>query len=240
MLIDDGQIEPHETLVARIAPDPNRIYTVGNAGAEARILDNDVRIILISGHGQGDPNDPMRPAPGGGLWSLRAELIERGFHPDNIAMFAEDEGDCMLDGTRALTHVIMQIIVDVQNAGNRPVDLAMVGYSHGGGLVYEVSRQLPDPGWHLRGRYNFSFAGYIDAVDRPGPFAETHRPVGAGFHMNYYQSRPNADLFTGGFIADADVNHDFDAIQDTETHTSIDDEQVVHDDFADAIRARLG
>jgi len=238
--LDDGQIEPHETLAAAIKPDPNGIYAVGNARAEAQILDNDVRIILIGGHGQGDPNDPMRLAPGVGLWGLRTELIERGFHADNIVMFAEDHGNCMLNGTLALTHVIMQIIVDAHNAGDRQFGLAMVGYSHGGGLVYEVSQQLPDPAWHLNGRYDFSFAGYIDAVDRPGPGPETHRPVGVDFHMNYYQSRPNADLFTGTFIAGADVNYDFDAMVDSQTHTSIDDNQVVHDDFANAILARLG
>jgi hypothetical protein len=112
--------------------------------------------------------------------------------------------------------------------------------SHGGGLVYEVAQELNDDYQFWAGKYEFSFAGYIDAIDRPGPFAQAARPAGVGYHMNYYQHIPNADVFAGTFIGAADVNHDFDAVVDSETHSSIDDEPTVHEDFSEVIDARLG
>jgi hypothetical protein len=91
--------------------------------------------------------------------------------------------------------------------------VAIFGYSHGGGATRDLAQSLVDNSSNLVNAFTLPFMAYIDAVENtdvnPGP--EAIRPPRTLFHANYYQTRgPNpffcsnsGDLFSGTSIVPA-------------------------------------
>jgi hypothetical protein len=107
--------------------------------------------------------------------------------------------------------------------------LALIGYSHGGGTVYNVS-------WRINKNYEDSkgktflntrqlvFTSYIDAVSNSNyfnPSEENRKPPGSLFHLNQYQEN---EFFTGGLSsADEEVDRSTLGVD----HGTIDDNSTV-------------
>ena len=106
--------------------------------------------------------------------------------------------------------------------------VSLVGYSHGGGSVYNIARRLNYDGAYdpetfitytkqLTNDYELVFSSYIDAVQNNtslNPLAETRLPPGTQFHVNQYQrssfynSFINETCFWGNSVAGSDDNLD--------------------------------
>ncbi len=104
-----------------------------------------------------------------------------------------------------------EIINAVNNRGVEQV--AIVGYSHGGGSVYNLAEYLYNDSQaessSITSNYSLAFTAYVDAV-RNGTsasfIAETRRPLGSVFHTNIFQE----NNWPGGDYMDAaDDNRDF-------------------------------
>jgi hypothetical protein len=94
--------------------------------------------------------------------------------------------------------------------------VALVGYSHGGGSVYNLSVRLQQDQQNgtLANTYSLVFTAYIDAVQNNSyfnSFAETRRPLGSLFHTNQYQ-RNNWMTLAGDSVAGAEDNLDRSAL----------------------------
>ena len=80
--------------------------------------------------------------------------------------------------------------------------IALVGYSHGGGAVYNVAWRVNNNFADTNGNtiikpFSFVFTGYIDAVSNSNFlnfYSEDRRPPASNYHLNQYQL-----LFTSSF-----------------------------------------
>jgi hypothetical protein len=125
-------------------------------------------------------------------------------------------------------------IAELANQRNqcRVESAAVFGYSHGGGSVFRV---VTSPNL---GELRFEFTGYIDAVRNSSSFtasSEERFPIGSRFHFNYYQT---TGILSGLPTAapGANVERDFTA---TDSHFTIDDNQIVQRDLFTNIANRL-
>ena len=95
--------------------------------------------------------------------------------------------DCASDGSG---RAFAEIVNAVENRGITQV--AIVGFSRGGGSVYNLSYALSQVVWSGEGRnpYIFVFTSYIDAVLNEfvtNTVPEIRRPMNSLFHLNQYQ-----------------------------------------------------
>jgi hypothetical protein len=140
---------------------------------------------------------------------------------------------------------IEPVINGAESAGD-PMAIALIGYSHGGGLAYLLSLQLA---WHAlidsTFVYRLGFTAYIDAVLHPNDLGwspatalkpETRVPAFTEYHANYYES--NQNLFWrpfGGRTVGENENErnvikmqaDFDNPIEAMDHAGIDDDAAL-------------
>jgi len=121
----------------------------------------------------------------------------------------------------------------------RDVDhVALIGYSHGGGSVYDVSVDLDaDPT-----TFNLDFTAYLDAVAQPLANPETHRPVNTAFHVNYYQEiQPGETPFQGAASLPAGAGYEDNVDQPTatESHLTIDDETSIQTAIINYLKSKV-
>ncbi len=103
-------------------------------------------------------------------------------------------------------------------------EVAIFGYSHGGGSTYDISDHLNAT--PPQGTFTIPYTAYIDAVRQPGPFAEARRPPSAGYLINYYQRRLTP--FRGGPVDDlAGGDNEYNLTDGSITHKNIDDQNNV-------------
>jgi hypothetical protein len=116
-----------------------------------------------------------------------------------------------------------EIVNTINNQG--VTEVALVGYSHGGGTVYNVAWRLhhnyaDSYGNTITNPYQLAFTSYIDAVSNSNLinwFEENRRPLGSLFHLGQYQT--NAWMINGGPLDDnqeADGDADCSESEDTE------------------------
>jgi len=138
-------------------------------------------VIALGGNGQ-DPNDPPNNPANHGVFMLAIELYHEGY---DVHMYNEEVGvDADNGGGAAYDEVLSAVQDRVVN------DVAIYGYSHGGGATYNLASDL------TAANISIDFTAYIDAVTQGGTSQETGLPLGTGFHANYYQ--PNGALELGG------------------------------------------
>ena len=127
-------------------------------------------------------------------------------------------------------------------AGRFVTEVGLIGHSHGGGSVYDLTWRLNLWGYQYN-PFTISFTGYVDAIVQRGINAETRLPVGTAFHANYYQRNGVIDGYevAGAQISD-DVNADrgwTDENGDELTHGTIDNSQDLQDELLDLFRQNL-
>ena len=106
-------------------------------------------------------------------------------------------------------------------------NIAILGYSHGGGSTFDLAWRIDD-----QEVGNIVFTSYIDAIEndtRIDQDPEILRPPGSNFHVNDWQ--PNPTPVAGGLgevngapTTNADENREW----PNEDHGTIDNEQTVH------------
>jgi hypothetical protein len=85
---------------------------------------------------------------------------------------------------------------------HRITEFALIGHSHGGGAIYQLSeilnRQFPME--RVNGQYRLAFTAYLDAIQNSSGLAtaaETRYPLNSHRHVNYFQ-QTLATVLTGG------------------------------------------
>lgn len=182
-------------------------------------------VVLFEGE-FGVPSDP----PGSGISTLALSAYTNGY---DVHVYDEpDIGETPNTENAAFA----EIDSAVEDRGVTAV--AVIGYSHGGGSTYRISERMDADAT----AFNLVFTAYIDAITQPllNITAEERRPVGSAFHVNYFQVAQwnDSPMFLDGAPstpAGAGFEDNVDHPTVTESHTSIDDAQVVQD----GIRTRL-
>lgn len=182
-------------------------------------------VVLFEGE-FGVPSDPL----GGGISTLALAAYTNGY---DVHVYDEpDIGETPNTEDTAFA----EIDSAVEDRGVTAV--AVIGYSHGGGSTYRISARMDVDAT----TFNLAFTAYIDAITQPllNITAEDRRPVDSAFHVNYYQVAQGNDfpLYLDGapsVPAGAGFEDNVDDPTITESHTTIDDAQVVQD----GIRTRL-
>ena len=144
-------------------------------------------VIALGGEDQ-VPVDP--PPPNLGVFVLAGEMYRDGY---DVHMYDEDAIDTV--GAGVPFNEVLQALTQ-----RGVTQVAVYGYSHGGGSTFLMVRRL----FTMNG-VSVNFTAYIDGVeDEGGPLdndPEVRRPPGSAFHANYYQhgvSDPLDPLFDWG------------------------------------------
>ncbi len=129
-------------------------------------------VIMIGGHGAPLPDINHTQ----GVYNLADDLYENWGY--DVYKCKEDYGSQMGGGIDP----IYNIIIDAKN--NRNVsNVAIVGYSHGGGATYLVSHKLMNNSINI----TIPFTAYIDAICWYSGVSQDTIPCNSKLHLNYYQ-----------------------------------------------------
>jgi len=172
-----------------------------------------------------EPADPaIHPADNSTMGLMQWAIDQYRYGYD---VYAFGESDYLQNTTEREYSVIRNAV------NNRGVtSVAMIGYSHGGGEVWNVAERLiRDP---LSNYYDLVFTGFIDAISQagfwgfaPGTFGSVNlRPYGSQFHVNQYQQNTSLN---GGNLNGANTQGDVDIDRSPlgVVHTTIDDSSSV-------------
>jgi hypothetical protein len=205
-------------------------------------------VVALGGEGQDAPS-PGNPDPNIGTFYTAQELYNDGY---DVHFFNEDAVNSLGIGT-----AYDEVVSAVQERG--VTEVAVFGYSHGGGSTYSLSDRLnrnivpaSDP-WQLDDitlPFIIAYTAYIDAVSNSSGIAtepEDRRPPGTQWHLNVFQTiywLNGADM---GADADrqinvstdddtANSNADWDS---TDDHYEIDDDELVRDVLEDTLKGHV-
>lgn len=202
----DGQDTAETFLSLTTAPtDPTSQPTTDRV----KIEPSKVLVILISGHTQNGGNDnngntgDNDPEIDCSIRFLSDKLKKDGFN--NRLEFSEDPGntkDFAFNATDAghcgATYTTIMDAIRKQFAPsnrNKPEAVALIGYSHGGGLAYLVAKRMQTENLGVP----VAFTCYLDAIKNPiepypgdfgpaFPLGEDRLPPATTYHINYYQA----------------------------------------------------
>ena len=145
-------------------------------------------VVALGGEGQ----EPAWPVDvNHGTFRVATGLYEAGY---DVLMADEDDVESSGDG-----EVYEEVVNAIQKRSVR--ELAIFGYSHGGGSTYDLCERLNDLRTDI-GTFSIRFTSYVDGIRNGGDFdprAERRRPPMSGFHANQYQRRDW--LLRGGPVA---------------------------------------
>jgi hypothetical protein len=139
-------------------------------------------VIAIGGRGA-DPNNFGDPNLG--AYNIAAQLYDQGY---DVHLYAHSNVES--NGRGAAYDEVVSAVLN-RNADN----VAIIGYSWGGGATYELAGGLQSNSAIAAAGYRLQYSAYIDAVQHRGLFSETRKPAGTSYHDNFYQRR---DLFFKG------------------------------------------
>jgi hypothetical protein len=139
----------------------------------------------------GEDQVPSVPVdPNHGTFVVGIALYGRGYD-----VHMHDEDDVAADGSGAAFDEVVDAV------SHRMVDqVAIFGYSHGGGSTYDLADRLDNdrPGI---GVFEIRATSYVDGVENDSDFdvqQELRRPPSSGYHANQYQVGSLADFFLDG------------------------------------------
>lgn len=118
--------------------------------------------------------------PDHGTYLVATALYKMGWD-----VFMRDEDEVTPDGSGP---IYKEVVNAIQNRSVR--QLAIFGYSHGGGSTYDLCNLL-----HVNrdniGEFSISFTSYVDATRNfdLDPFPEGRKPPATRFHANQYQTK---------------------------------------------------
>jgi hypothetical protein len=190
-------------------------------------------VVALGGENQ-VPSDP--PAPDLGTFVVAVDLYEQGY---DVHMFDEDNVEP--DGSGI---VFDEVANAVQNRGVDEV--AIFGYSHGGGATHGLA-DLLDVSRPTIGVFEIEFTSYVDAVRNSSDIdvrQELRRPPSSDFHLNQYQHGVFLEDFglDGGPVPDSNPPPTGLDVETTEwgqdaTHFTVDDFVQVRDLIQTSLQA---
>jgi len=132
-------------------------------------------VIIIGGETQ-------QPAPyeegNYGIFRMGTRVYNAGW---NVYMYNEDGGPTVyVDG-----EIYDEIVTYIQD--NRISNLAIAGYSHGGGSTYDISNLLNENREEITRMFYIQLTAYIDAVSQPYAGVETRWPTSSHSQSTFYQ-----------------------------------------------------
>ena len=161
----------------------------GSNGSLDRLLFHTFQGIVIALGGEGQvPSVPVDPNHGSFL--VGVEAYESGFD-----VFLYDEDNVSASGAGAVYDEV-ETAIDVR----RVSDVAVFGYSHGGGSTYDLSDRL-DANRATLGPFVIPFTSYVDSVENDSNFdvdMELRLPPSTQLHVNHYQRGSFIDAFLDG------------------------------------------
>jgi len=186
-------------------------------------------IVIVLGGETQEPGDPV-PAEHQGNYGMFEQIaIPEYRNGYDVWMYNEDDVD-WFDGEGAAYDEIVDAI-----QGRGVTQVAIIGYSHGGGATYQlaerlyrntVSGDLTD----ITNPFTVPFTAYIDAVTSYTAGQENRRPLLSQFHCNQYQT--NLPLRGGPSNGDDDIDRTNLGV----VHGTIDDNETV----VALVRMRMG
>ncbi len=144
-------------------------------------------IAALGGEGQ-TPGLPLDPNHG--TFVIGTELYGQGY---DVHMHDEDGVAASGSGP-----VYDEIVNAVQRRGVE--QLAIFGYSHGGGSTHDLSERL-DANRPGIGAFSIEFTSYVDGIENDSDVdvdMELRRPPSTAYHANHYQHGTFADFFLDG------------------------------------------
>jgi hypothetical protein len=121
-------------------------------------------------------SNPPPPDPAYGVWKVGAQLYSQGYD-----VYLANEGYLNTDYNELYNAVHNQRVTQV----------AIFGYSHGGGDTYTLANELNTNRQSI-GNFTIAFTAYVDAIRNDSDFdmqPEALRPPGSLYHVNYYRGR---------------------------------------------------
>lgn len=184
--------------------------------------------------------------PNHGTYRVATALYEMGWD-----VFMRDEDEVASDGSGPIYEEVANAI------RNRSVrELAIFGYSRGGGSTYDLCNRLYVNRDNV-GDFSINFTSYVDAVqnrrlrnlsldfaDRSLDFAERRKPTATRFHVNQYQTNNRWHPLRGRAIDGSEPPPDgldvtTQAWGSDADHYDIDDLDEVRDFIYDNLTARV-
>lgn len=191
-------------------------------------------VIALGGEGQ-VPTDPADS--NSGTFVVAVDLYNRGY---DVHMYDEDVVSA--DGSGAAYD---EVVTAVQS---RLVDqVAIFGYSHGGGSTYDLAERL-DNNRATIGMFEIQYTSYVDSVGNNSDIdlsQELRRPPATAFHENHYQHGTLADFYLdGGPVPDSNPPPTGLDVETTSwgadaTHFLVDDYSQVRDAISAELNAHL-
>ncbi|PHS11497.1 MAG: hypothetical protein COA78_09695 [Blastopirellula sp.] len=138
-------------------------------------------VIVLGGENQ-VPADPVNFPGDHGIFDMAIDI----YRNDGYDVFMYDEDDSNTQGVGAPYDEIVEAI------NNRGVtEVAIIGYSHGGGSTYSLSWRLNENVignlTDITGTFTVPYTAYIDAVTDWTGSPENRRPHLSLFHTNQYE-----------------------------------------------------
>ncbi len=176
-------------------------------------------VIVFAGEFQ-VPSDPIAD-PSHGIVQFAIDEYRNGYN-----VFVYDEDDLSSYGAGAPYNEVVNAIMK-QGITN----VAIMGYSHGGGATYDLAWRLNEnvrAGATLNditNPFSVPFTAYIDAIKRPtlNTAAVEDRPPLSAFHVNQYETN---SAIHGVSIPTSDIDDDV-SLRPNMDHFSIDDDAQV-------------
>ncbi len=166
----------------------------------------------------GNTQDPAKFGDSNlGTFTMAGKLYGTGY---DVQMFAH--GQVQSTGKGAAYDEVVSAVL------NRNVDnVAIYGYSWGGGATYELSVGLNANTALAPEGYKLRYTAYIDAIRHNGISSETRKPVGTAHHDNFFQRKDF--LLKGNSVSGANnINVTNTTWGKNLAHTSIDDNLTLH------------
>ena len=144
-------------------------------------------VMALGGEGQ-VPTSP--PDPGHGTFLVANDLYALGY---DVLQYDEDNVSSNGSGS-----VYQEIVNAIQQRGVNQV--AVFGYSHGGGSVYHLCDRL-DLNRGTIGVFELEYTAYVDSVRNNSDVdtaSELRRPPSSALHVNHWQNGNLFDFFLDG------------------------------------------
>ncbi len=182
-------------------------------------------VIVLGGNSQ----EPRNVGTAGlGVFDIGVSLYDRGY---DVQLFAH--GQVSSNGRGAAYDEVSSAVLQ-RNVDN----IAIVGYSWGGGATYELAAGLASNTALAAAGYRLQYTAYIDAIRHYSLSSETRFPTLSKYHDNFYQRKDW--LLKGNAVSGANnVNATATSWGSTLVHTTLDDSLVLRSLLIGGLTARV-
>lgn len=184
--------------------------TTGTTAVDSVVLHSFQSVVIAIGGNSQDPRNFGDPRLG--VFTLGGTLYESGY---DVHLYSHDQ--IQTNGRGAAYNEVVSAVLN-RNADN----VAIIGYSWGGGATYDLSAALYANSSLAPAGYRLQYTAYVDAIRHYSLSAETRKPVGTQSHDNFYQRRDW--LLKGNSVAGANnINVTQTSWGQSLVHTTLDD-----------------